>query len=169
MTKWYAITKTIDISSIDRCVPYKLILLLTKEHKNIGMACKWNVGVYFTERDQLWSTLLSRVTLKGYGYKYLSDLRSPRWLASNLLYFSVKLPEFLIQDRKIFGHNQVLVKSICELRWNWSLQEIGENTLYFNLVRPWLGQSLWEVTGFIRLKYIMIVLLRVDSLTFKSS
>ena len=58
---------------------------------------------------------------------------------------------------------------VCELRWDWPLQKIGENALYFNLVRSWPGQSLWGVTGFIRLRHIIDVQLRVDNLNSKSS
>ena len=111
----------IDISSVGHYVPYRLVVLLIKERRDAGMACRWNIGVYFTKRDQLKSTLLSRVTLKGYRYKCPSDLRSPRWLASNSLCFDARLCEFLIQRWKISGYSQILVKSVCESRWNWSL------------------------------------------------
>ena len=50
-----------------------LVVLLTKEYGDTDMICKWDVGVHLTERDQLLSTLLSRVAHIGYGYKCLSD------------------------------------------------------------------------------------------------
>ena len=86
----------IAISSIDRCVPYTFVVLLTKKYGDTGMACKWDIGVHLTERDQLLSTLLLRVAREGYGYKCPSDLRSPQWIANNSLYFGTGLSEFLI-------------------------------------------------------------------------
>ena len=112
----------IAISSIDYCVSCTMVVFLIKECEDTGMACKWDVGVYFTECDQLLSTLLSRIAHEGYGYKYPFDLKSSRWLTSNSLYFDAGLSEFLIQWWKIFEHNQVLKKSVCESRWNWSLR-----------------------------------------------
>ena len=159
----------IAISSIGRCLLCTLVILLTKKYGDTDMTCKWDVRVHLTEHDQLLSTLLSRVAHKRYGYKYPSDLRSPQWLTNNSLCFGVRLSEFLIQDWKISGHSQVLMKLVHESRWNWPLQKIGENALSFNLIRPWPGQSLWRVTGFIRLKHIIDVLLGVDKLNSKSS
>ena len=119
---------------------YGLVVLLTKEYGDIDMVCKWDVGVYLTECDQIRSTLLSRVAYEGYGYKYPSDLRSPRWLASNSLCFGARQSKFLIQWWKIFGHSQMLMKSVYESRWNWFLWIIGDSSsLYFNLVKPQLG------------------------------
>ena len=118
MIKWYTIIRMIAISSIGHCVSCTLVVLLTKECEDIDMACKWDIGVHLTERDQLLSTLLSRVAHERYGYKYPSDLRSPRWLTSNSLCYGVELPEFLIQWWKIFGYSQVLAKSVYESRWN---------------------------------------------------
>ena len=140
MTKWYTIIKMIAISSIGCCVPYTLVVLLTKECGDTGMACKWDVRVHLTKHDQLLSTLLSRVAREGYGYKHPSDLRSPWWLASNSLCFGIRLSKFLIQWWKIFGHSQVLAKSVCKSRRDWLLQVVGDNTsLCFNLVKPWSG------------------------------
>ena len=77
MTKWYTIIRMIVISSIDHCVPYMLVVLLTKEYGDTSIACKWDVGVHLTKYGQLLSTLLSGVAREGYGYKCPSDLRSP--------------------------------------------------------------------------------------------
>ena len=140
MIKQYAITRMIAISSVSRCVPYGLVVLLTNECRDISMTYKWDVGVHLTEYDQLQSTLLSRVAYEGYGYKYPSDLRSSNDLQSISLYFGIGLSEFLIQWWKVSGQNQVLVKSVYESRWDWPLQIIRVNaSLYFNLVKFWLG------------------------------
>ena len=45
-TKRYATTRMIAISSVDHCVPYELVVLLTKECRDTIMAYRWNVGVY---------------------------------------------------------------------------------------------------------------------------
>ena len=46
VTKQYAITRMIAISSVNRCVPYELVILLTKECEDIVMVCRWNIGVH---------------------------------------------------------------------------------------------------------------------------
>ena len=68
----------IVISSVGYCIPYTFVVLIIKWCGDTGMACKRDIGVHLIERDQLRSTLLSRVACEGYGYKYLSNLRSPR-------------------------------------------------------------------------------------------
>ena len=64
------------ISSIGCCMPYGLVVPLTKEYRDTGMACSGMQEYIHTERDQLWSTLLLKVAHEGYRYKYPSDLRS---------------------------------------------------------------------------------------------
>ena len=103
-------------------MPYALVVLIIKWYENTGMKCKWDVGVhhhwtwpimeYFTVKGSSWRN----------GYKCPFNLRSSRWLASNSLYFDVRLTEFLIQWWKIFGYSQVLIKLVCESRWDWSLR-----------------------------------------------
>ena len=44
--KQYAITRIIVISSVGRCMPYELVVLLSKECRDTIMACRWNIGVY---------------------------------------------------------------------------------------------------------------------------
>ncbi len=148
-TKWYAVNRTTALSRLGRYETYTLVVLLTKECGDTDMSHRWS-GVHFTERDQFRNALLSRDVPSGYGCKYPSDLRSPQWLASNLLYFGTELAEFLILERKVTGCSQVLAKSVRESRWNWPLLEIGDNAV-FNLAKSWPGQSLWWVTGFLKL------------------
>ena len=64
------------ISSVGSCVPWVLVVLLTKECGDTDMACKRDVGVHLTEYDLLRGTLLLKEARKRYGYKSPSDLRS---------------------------------------------------------------------------------------------
>ena len=101
------------LSSIDRCVPYRLVVLLTNECGDIGMAYRWDVRVHL---HWTWPTselfLLSKFSPMRYGYKYPSDLRPPRRIASNSLHLGTRLSEFLIQWRKVAGCSQVLDLSV---------------------------------------------------------
>ena len=69
---------------------------------NIGVcdtsiACMCYVGIYFTECDSLVEhSSIKEKLMKRYAYMYLLDLKLPRWLVSNLLYFGTGLTEFLI-------------------------------------------------------------------------
>ena len=51
MIKWYVVIRMIAISSVDDCIPYALVVLLTKECGDTSIACKWDVGVYLIECD----------------------------------------------------------------------------------------------------------------------
>ena len=141
MIKWYNYHKD------NNCIKYRSLYALlvgcplNQECGDMGMAYGWYVRVYFTERDHFWSTLLSRITLMGYGYMYPSDLRLSWWLASNSLCFDAGLSKFLIRWWKIFGYNQVLVKSECESRWDWPLQVKLKMMYHYVSIQQNFGQS----------------------------
>ena len=46
VTKWYVIKGWWYLSSEGHCVPYGLVVLLTKEYGDIGMAYGWDIGVH---------------------------------------------------------------------------------------------------------------------------
>ena len=72
-----------------------------------------------------------------YGHMCPSDLRLPRWLASNSLHFGTGLHGFLIH---VYGRSLGVVKYLLKVgelsRWDWPLQVIGEMLDGFNLAKP---------------------------------
>ena len=109
-----------------------------------GVCWHWysiQVGVGYTalNSDHWRSTLLSKSRLaKGYGYMCPLDLRLPRWLVSNSLYFGAGPARHCDLVRKVSGCSQVLTKSVRESRWELTPPIVGVNgSLYINLAKPW--------------------------------
>ena len=138
------------LSSIGRCVPYWLVVLLTKECGDTGIAYRWDITVHL---HWIWPTLelflLSRFALIEYEYKCPSDLRPSRWLASNSLYLGTGLTWFLIWGWKAAGCSQELAKSVCESRLELTPPRVGvNNSLILNskiLARVVLMKNLKQV------------------------
>ena len=136
------VIRTIIVSSIDHCMPYLLVdCSLNQDVWWHGYGTRMIYRSTFHWADHFRSTLLLGAALMGYGYKYPSDLRLPRWLASNSLCFGARLLEFLIWWWKVSGYSQVLVKFEYESRLDWLLQMKLEIIHYCVSIQQNFGQS----------------------------